>query len=170
MNREVTVGDLLLTMDLIDELTEESDTLPLERAIQMRETLSLLASALKRAQSMIDTQVLNLLEQPTIVGERRYVPATKYAKRWGHYRIAKMVADQAKVDRTTGEIRTVDEAVAGALHQFIQIYLSDSSEAKVSMLRKVLGVGDPEAENLVTEVATGRTVNVYDVEASDAKT
>lgn len=162
-----TVGDLLAISDVLDTLAEESDSLSLEDSIVLAETLNLLHSVLRRTASLVETQRLRLLEQPTVVGGRRYVPATKYIDRWEHDRIAKMIADKVKVDRETGEIRSVDEAVAMALHHFIRIYLSNSDKAKKGELERLLGVGDAEAENLCRKVASGRTVNVYDLEPID---
>ena len=159
-----TVGDLLAISDVLDALAEESDSLSLEDAIVLTETLDQLQSVLRRTQSMVDTQRITLLEQPTVVGGRRYVPAVKYVERWEHYRIAKMITDRVRVDRETGEIRGADEAVAQALRYFIRIYLSESTKAKKGELQKLLGIGDAEAENLSRKVANGRTVNVYDLE------
>jgi hypothetical protein len=159
-----TVGDLLAISDVLDALAEESDSLSLEDSIVLTETLNQLQSVLRRTQSMVDTQRITLLEQPTIVGGRRYVPAVKYTERWEHWRIARMITDRVRVDRETGEIRGTDEAVAQALRYFVRIYLSESTKAKKGELKKLLGIGDAEAENLCKEVANGRTVNVYDLE------
>lgn len=162
-----SVGDLLAISDVLDALAEESDSLSLEDSIVLAETLNLLHSVLRRTSSMVETQRLRLLEQPTVVEGRRYVPAVKYTERWEHARVAKMIADKVRVNRETGEIRSVDEAVAMALHHFIRIYLSDSTKAKKGELKRLLGIGDAEAENLCREVANGRTVNVYDLEPID---
>jgi hypothetical protein len=160
---EITPGDLVAAMDVLDRLAEESDELPLDDAIVAMENLSTLGSALKRCQSMIETQVWRLLEQPAVVGGRRYKRANRYAKRFDHYAIAHMVADHVRVDRETGELRDSREAVARALNLFIQIYCSDSTEAKQGALRHHLGVGDALEENLAREVRTGTRIAIYEL-------
>jgi hypothetical protein len=166
---EIKPGDLIAAMDVFDRLAEESDSLPRDDAIVMMETLRNVHSALRRCESMIETQVMRLLEQPAIVGGRRYKRADRYAKRFDHYKIARMVADHVRVDHDTGELRDSREAVARALNLFIQIYCSDSTEAKQGALRHHLGVGDALEENLAREVKTGTRIAIYELPPEEEK-
>ena len=165
---EVSQGDLLACMDVLDRLAEESDELPLDDAIVAMETLNQMTSVLRRTVSLIETRVYHLLEQPAVVGGRRYKRSARYTKHYDHHRIARMVADHVKVDRETGEIRDGTEAVARALHLMIAIYLSDSIPAKQGALRYHLGVGDVVEENLAHEVKTGTRVAIYELPEEEA--
>ena len=163
----IQVGDLLAAMDVIDRLGEESDELPLADALVALEALGQLASVLKRTTSLVETQAYRMLEQPMILGERRYKRGNTYTKRFDHQRIARMVADHVKVDRETGELRDATTAVARALHLFIEIYLSDSTKAKQTALKDYLGVADAEEENLATEVITGHCIRAFDLKENE---
>jgi hypothetical protein len=161
---EIKPGDLLAAQDVIDALAEHSDTLSLEQAIQMMEILANLTSVVRRADQLVQTQVYRLLEQPRVLGNRRYVRGANYTKRYDHARIARMIKDQALIDRETGELRAARDAVNAALHMALQIYTSDSTPAKQNALRRLLGIGDVIEENVATDVKTGTTIHVYDLD------
>lgn len=157
----VSMGDLLAVMDVIGRLIELSDEMDLETAVATLEVLGQLGSEVRRAQSMVETQEMRLLEQPKIIDGQRYVKTPKYTRRFDHDRVARLVRDRAAVDRRTGEVNHTMAAVGLAISLMRKIYVSDSTDAKVTALKTYLGVGDVIAENLARDERTGTIVKVY---------
>lgn len=164
---ELTTGDFEAILDVLRQIGEESDQLPTSTAIAYRGQLERVSAELRRAQSLVDTQLLQLLEQPFVVDGHRYTNSPKRVRRFDHDRLARMIIGMARIDRETGEIRDVDEALAVAAHLFLKIYTSRSTEAKSTEIKSRLGVGDLEEENLAFYETTGRTIKVYDLEEED---
>ena len=164
----VVKADIEAALDVITDLCEQADQISgVEEVMDVLEQLGLLAAAVRRAQSMVEAQAVSLLEQPVVISGRRYVKANEYKRRFEHERIAKLVADQALVYSTTGEIRSARDAVAKAVALMQAIYVSPSTDAKVGALRHYLGVGGVVEENLARDEWTGAKVHVYPVESTE---
>jgi hypothetical protein len=161
---EVTKQDLMAMVDVFDALEVEADDLSVEDAVEILRVADLVAAAMKRATSMVETAAKQQLEKPKTIGSKRYVRVRTYKKRWSHYRLASMVVDKVKVNHETGEVPSAQEAAAQALNHFIKLYCSDSTTPKVTQIRRLLGVADAMEEGLVTEEAHGTEIAVFDLE------
>lgn len=159
----VVSGDLRAAIDVVDQLAERSDSLRVDEAVEALEALAQLGNAVKQAMVLIESGAANQLEQPRVIGNRRYVKANRYTRRFNHERIAKMIAVQASINNITGEIASAVKAAETATYLMREIYVSHSTDAKMGALRALLGVGDPFAENLARNEHTGTKVEVYDL-------
>lgn len=161
---EITKADIEAVIQVLDSLGEQSDSLSQSQALQFRNVLEVLDSVLKRTRSMVDTQCLHLLEQPVIFNGKRWVKTRKFVRRFRHTDIARRVADRSVYDPETGEMLDARTAVALALHKFQKIYCSDSTDAKLGELKRLLGVGDPEEEGLAYQKHVGNQIKAYPLE------
>jgi hypothetical protein len=161
-----TSADLEAAIDVVDDIARDSEQLSVEDAVNALDALERLAAAIREAMSLVETQAVQQLEQPKVVNGRRYVRHDEYKRRFNHDRIAKMVADRAIADRN-GELLSTKDAVRNAANLMRKIYVSDSSTAKVGMIRHYLGVGDVTEENLAHDEWARATVRVYSLEEEE---
>lgn len=161
-----TPADIEAAIDVVDDIARESELLGVEDAVNTLEALERLAAAVREASSLIETQAVQQLEQPKVINGRRYVRHDEYKRRFNHDRIAKMAAERGVADRN-GEILSPRDAARNTANLMRKIYVSDSSTAKVGMMRHYLGVGDVAAENLVHDEWARATVRVYPLDEGE---
>lgn len=137
------VADLQATVDYLADLTEQSDGLDMETAVDLSDELGRVKTAVRKLDDLLRTQMLAQLENggPRQFGTRIFARSKDYKSRHDHEVIVRSAIDQAMAaatDQETGEIspRRAAEAAARAMASF---YVSPSSTAKVTPLKK-LGV------------------------------
>lgn len=159
-----TGEDITAMIDVLGDVIEESDEAALADCVELMDRLAELSEKAKLASDMVKGQALRLLEQPKVINGRRYKRTAVYSKRFDHRAIGRMVVDHARVDLDTGEARGDTETIRKAVDAMLAIYTSDSTKAKTTELRRILGVGNAEEENLVRQVRSGDTVAWYPVD------
>ena len=161
-----TPADIEAAIDVVDDIARESELLALRDAIAALEALDRLAHAAREARTLVEMQMVALLEQPQIVDGRRWKRSDEYKRRYEHDRIVKMVADRAIADRN-GELLDAKAAARNAANLMRKIYVSPSTDAKVGMLRHYLGVGNVLAENLAADEYARTKVEVVQLKEEE---
>lgn len=134
MTYEITAADLQAAVDVVAETAEQSDAMEFERAAEVRLALLELKRAVAGAVGLIETQMINRLEDaPRRFGDKTYEVVDDGVYRAEHEAIfdkATEVARRRAINPDTGEVNT-----AKALEEFVYIvqslYVSPSTTAKV---------------------------------------
>lgn len=156
----ISKGDVLAAIDVLVQLTEESDQLEADEAIVMMELLADLKSKAAIAYGSVQTAVVNKLES----GSREIEGRLYYRKAAGVYRtyhadVHAAVVGQSVVDRD-GVIRDAKEAAQRAVHLMEMLYVSASTNPKIAGL-DALGLSK---KKVMRWEKTGTTVNVVDMQ------
>lgn len=133
-----TIGDIHAAADVLIDVGEYSDTMTPAQCIEHRIACEVVLKAAQDAIALLNTQFVKVAEQDVVMdGRRFYVGRKKDRVRFDHDKIIRHVRTLAALDhqddgyeRLAG-INVGAEAVAAMLKQ---IYLSDSSTAKVGAL------------------------------------
>lgn len=137
-----TAADVLAALDVLRDVENISDSLSPDQAIEFREAVEEVKAGAARCIDMLNGQLVRTLDgQRGIVrGDFLYSIGRKaLRKRFDHDRIQTAVvrfAMASAVDKETGEIDydKVIEAPAVAAQAMRQIYVNDSTAAKVTQL------------------------------------
>ncbi len=154
-----TEADLEAICDVLGELSDEADGMAIERAVEMRDHLTLVGDALTRARNQLETSIKGQLESPRKIGRLQYSIRPNGTTRFDHVEIGRRILRRANseyAEAHEGEIP--DPAVAAAvLRAFTTIFLSNSSKAKLSALKNLLGVDDPFQARIARWEKSGKT-------------
>lgn len=151
MANDVDRSDLQACEDVFDWLIENADSLSAEKAIEMLEAARATQAKLKTAISMLETQALNSIEQPILIGRVAYAKKPSYKRRPDQTLIGRTVAEHASASDDNGEAPTAWEAASTAVVFMKALYVSPSTEPKVSGV-KALGL---EMDDVCREEHTG---------------
>jgi len=140
--------DLEACNDVFDWITEHSDDLSTEQAVEMLEAIRDTHSALRTAEAMLLSRVLGGIEQPILVGSVAYSKKPKIVLRPRLGKILQAVIDTAvEPDHETGEQPHPREAADRAVTLMADLYVAPSSLPKTGGLKKVsLRLGDVTME------------------------
>ena len=157
----ITPADILAATDVLTQAQNESDDMPFETAIALREAVEELK---RRAGETIGLLTMEMLRQveaaPKTVGGVTYIAVNDSKDTWDHDQIEARVVAAARlaaVDPGSGEI---DAAAAArwAAHFMRRAYVSPSSTAKVGALSEL----DLDASDVRTRTTKGRRLHEVD--------
>jgi hypothetical protein len=141
-----TLPDVHALSDVVTDITEASDSLPVEDCIAYRLALVGHLDKVRRAIDALDQQLVLTMELPIVEGGFIHqVRRRKEKVRYDHSVIARHVRDAAILDEK-GLLVTPREAAENATRFMRDIYISDSTKAKVGAL-KVLDIPRREVES-----------------------
>jgi hypothetical protein len=134
-------NDIRAAIDVINQITEISDTLAVDRAIELQEALRELIKAAQGAISLLDTQVKAKLERSAqIVGTKAY--AVKPTGKWrpDHGKLKGRLAMLVRFDPVTGAKRsklTIEQAVDRTVDLMYKLYVAPAAVPKQGGLKEL---------------------------------
>jgi len=153
--------DILAMVDVLKDIADQSDSLTVDEGVSVVEALSLLKQAVNQLSSLVDTQMVSILEQPRTHNGKVYFRATKGKWRPDHQQIKRVICERASVDVGTGELHDRDTAVRNAVDLAYEAFVSPSTMPKAGLLTK-LGVAK---ESVADFERTGYEIRVEDTNA-----
>jgi hypothetical protein len=147
MNRH----DLEACGDVAAWLAEQSDSLSAEQAVEMLSEARKVHRAFALAIDMLETQALQLIEQPILVGHTAWAKKPVLKKRPRQGQIAATVEAMAARPDENGEFPPAFEVASKAVTLMAALYVSPSTLPKVGGV-KALGL---EMTDVVDEEHTG---------------
>lgn len=140
----VTTADLQAVGDVLDWVAEESDSMTIEEAMAVLETLVEVGKKLAMAKALCETQIKTLLDgQPAKVGDKIVVERQTGKWRPDQGRIKRRVVGMAGCDPSTGELRTGPQAAEAAVDLMYALFVSPSQMPKQGGMQK-LGIDTPD--------------------------
>jgi hypothetical protein len=135
----VTKGDILAAIDVLTELINESDQLPVDEALAFHELLGQLQSETKRATGFINTTLKSQLEAGAKqLGDRVYAVKDDGVYQFRHDAISRAIRGRAiGLDLETGEMNDTQTAVDLAIQLMAEAYRMPSSKPKEGLLKKL---------------------------------
>jgi hypothetical protein len=141
-----TLPDVHALSDVVTDITEASDSMSVEDCIAFRLALSNHLKEVQAAVAALDQQLVLTLEVPRVEGGYLFsVRRRKEKVRYAHDKIARHVRDEAVLD-DKGLLATPREAAEKATKLMRDLYISDSTKAKVTVL-KTLDIPRGEVES-----------------------
>jgi len=135
-----TTADVEASTDVLRDVTNLSDSLTAEEAVEFRIAVEKVLAECRLTIDMLNMQLVKVLETDVVRDRRRfYVTRKKDNERFDHDAICGGVVNhtlRGEFDFETGEVIEPerDEAVRQAVHAMRNIYVSDSTKAKVGQL------------------------------------
>ena len=165
----ISEGDLSAIAVVLSQLATEADEMPLDRAVALRDVLDEVASELKGATNQLETNIKRQLEQPKVIGKRKYSVEKKGTIRYRHDEIARLVLERVKHDYAREHDGLIPDPVplTMAWRAFATIYLSNSTTAKQAALRSLLGIPDVFDAHVARWDASGGKTEIKSIELED---
>jgi hypothetical protein len=134
----MTPQDVLASVDVLNDVDENTDSMGIEDAVAMREAVVALMSAARMTLALIDTQLVNTLESPREIHGMRY-EVKKSDGKWrpDHSKVNNVVKTRAYIDPDTGEVLGSSTAAERAIAMMEDLYVSASTMPKVGALDKL---------------------------------
>ena len=134
----MTPQDVLASVDVLNDVDENTDSMGIEDAVAMREAVVSLMSAARMTLALIDTQLVNTLESPREINGMRY-EVRKSDGKWrpDHSKVNNVVKTRAYIDPDTGEVLGSSTAAERAIAMMEDLYVSASTMPKVGALDKL---------------------------------
>lgn len=135
--------DITAITDVLADIDEISDSLSIEEAADMLQAVEELMKAVRQTKGLLETQLINTLESPRVIDNRRY--AVKNDGKWrpDHSKVQAAVKSHSLVDRVTGEMFEAPAAVDRAMTFMHDLYVSPQGMPKVGGLGE-LGLDKPD--------------------------
>ena len=137
MSADIQHPDIAAMLDVIDDMVEGTDSLDVEAAIALRESVVELRRRANVLLGLIDTQLIAILESPREFNGQRYRVAKDGKWEPFHDKVHAAVKERALVDRETGELRGSGQAVEEAIRLMTECYVAPSSFPKTGALEKM---------------------------------
>ena len=127
--------DVAAMMDVLDEFIEETDSLEVEAAMMLRESVVELRRRAATLLGLIDTQLIDILESPREFDGIRY-KVKKSDGKWrpDHSKVTSVVKRNAAVDPMTGEMFDCFDSAERAIRMMMDLYVAASTMPKVGAL------------------------------------
>lgn len=140
----VGIADLEAVGDVLDWLTEQSDTMTAETAIHMAAALDALGKKVAMAKSLCETQAKKLLDgQPIKVGDTLYVEKSTGKWRPNQDRIRSVIVSRSLYDQNGEKVTEPEHAARRALAIAYEMFVSPSQMPKVGAM-KSLGISNED--------------------------
>lgn len=131
---EITPADILAAGDVVDQLTEASDQLSLERAAPLRDALNVVKKKVADCISMVETRMLATVEKGAqTIGSTTFSRKVETKWRPDQEMIRRQVVKQAAWDHN-GEALPAVDAAANAVNLMYQLFVSPSQMPKAEGL------------------------------------
>lgn len=154
-------NDIMAMVDVLKDIADASDTLTVDEGVAVLEALTSLKQAVSQLSSLVDTQMVQILEQPQTRNGKVYFRATKGKWRPDHQQIKRIICERAGVDTSTGELQEREVAVRNAVDLAYEAFVSPASMPKAGLLNK-LGVSK---DSIADFERTGFEIRVEDTNA-----
>lgn len=157
MTEELIHPDVLAMLDVLDGMVEETDSLEVEAAIALRESVVELRRRANVLLGLIDTQLIAILESPREFNGQRYRVAKDGKWEPFHEKVHAAVKDRALINRETGEVRGSAPAIEEAIRMMADCYVSPGSFPKTGALERMgleksdVGRFDGKRQKIVVE-------------------
>ena len=146
-----TIPDVEASIDVLKDVAEMSDSLKADEAVEFRVAVEHVLAQCRLTIDLLNQQIISVMEEDVVRdGRRFYVGRKKDQERFDHDAICGAVlkhAVTADEEWTASAIAAAREAV----HAMRNIYLSDSTKAKVGQLDRY---GIPRDKNDPASVRT----------------
>ena len=126
--------DILAMLDVVDDMAEDTDSLDVEAAILLRESVVELRRRANVLLGLIDTQLISTLESPREFNGQRYRIGKDGKWEPFHDKVVAAIKERSVVDRETGEIRTPGHAAEEAIRLMAACYVAPSTFPKTGAL------------------------------------
>lgn len=127
--------DIAAMADVLDGMAEDTDSLSVEAAVALRESVIELRRRAATLLGLIDTQLVSVLESPREFNGIRYSIVNDGKWRPMHSKIkAAVKRDAVAIDTETGEMRSAAEAVDHAVETMYALFVSPSTFPKTGGL------------------------------------
>jgi hypothetical protein len=141
------IPDVKALDDVVNDITELSDTLDVDQAVAFRVALVSHLAAVRLAIDALDMQLVKVMELPRTEGGWVHIVRRKKEKvRFDHGAIARRVRELAVIDENGDGVTFPRVAAEQAVAMMSDLYLSDSSKAKIGAL-KVLDIDRSDVES-----------------------
>lgn len=157
MNNPDIVPDIAAMLDVIDGMADDTDSLQVEAAVHLRESIVELRRRANVLLGLVDTQLIDTLESPREFNGQRYRIGTEGKWVPFHDKVTAAVKQRALIDRETGEVRGSGPAVEEAIRLMRDCYVAPSSFPKTGALDKMglnkrdVGTFDGKRKKVVVE-------------------
>ena len=134
----MTPQDVLASIDVLNDVDEDTDSMSIEDAVAMREAVITLMSAARMTLALIDTQLVTTLESPREINGMRY-EVKKSDGKWrpDHMPVDAAVFRHSVADPETGELMDARMAAQAAIDMMADLYRSASTMPKTGALDKL---------------------------------
>lgn len=129
--------DIAAMMDVLDEMSESTDGLDVEQAVELRESIVELRRRAATVLGLVDTQLINTLESPREFDGQRYRIGMEGKWTPYHDKVTAAVKERAIVDTETGEFREAGPAVEEAIRLMRECYVAPATFPKTGALGKM---------------------------------
>lgn len=162
-----TTADVEAATDVLKDVVGISDTLTAEEAVEFRVAVERVLAECRLTIDMLNMHLLTVLEQDVIRDRRRfYVTRKKDHERFDHDAISGgVIRYVTAADEETGELPNRVEIARNAVHAMRNIYVSDSTKAKVGQLDRYGIPRDPNTDPRSVRTWTPGEKVVVDVPA-----
>jgi hypothetical protein len=126
--------DVAAMIDVLADLGESSDSMTVEEAVALRESMVELRKKAGEVLGLADTQLVTVLESPREFDGQLYEIKSDGKWRPLHHKIDAAVKDAAMIDRSTGEKRSASAAVDVAIGLMSACYVAPSTFPKTGAL------------------------------------
>ena len=129
--------DIGAMCDVIADMTETTDSMTVEEAVHLRESIVEMRRQAATLLGLIDTQLVTILESPRVIEGILYEVKSEGKWRPDHGKIVAAVKQHSVVDTETGEMSTAPEATERAMKFMKDLYVSPSGMPKSGGLSKL---------------------------------
>jgi hypothetical protein len=159
MGIKATPFDVDAATEVCDMIAADADALDFDQAVEFMDALERLRRQAKLAVDMILSTMLDHLEAggPRQYGTRTFLPVDDTVKRFDHDEVLRKLGAVALID-DNGEIRNPGEALELMAEMVRDVYLSESTQAKVTALAKL----DLDPDDFRERLRRGRKVRIID--------
>jgi hypothetical protein len=161
---QITTGDIAAFCDVLDLMSEQSDSLSLEDASQLRLELEAVKAKIAETIGLLDTQMKKSMDgqavQSTPTTTVRVVPNLK--KRPDHGKIRRLIISRAMVDEDGSRLALMEDAVEAAVDITYQLFVAPSDKPKTTPLKDIFKLWP---DDVSTEEKIGETIEVKRVDA-----
>jgi hypothetical protein len=124
-------------IDVLDDMNESTDSLEVEAAVLLRESVVELRRKAGELLGLIDAQLIATLESPREFNGQRYRIGNDGKWEPFHDKVVAAIKDRALIDRATGEVRGSGPAIEEAIRLMSDCYVAPSSFPKTGALERM---------------------------------
>jgi hypothetical protein len=148
-------------IDVLDDMNESTDSLEVEAAVLLRESVVELRRKAGELLGLIDAQLIATLESPREFNGQRYRIGNDGKWEPFHDKVVAAIKDRALIDRATGEVRGSGPAIEEAIRLMADCYVAPSTFPKTGALERMgleksdVGRFDGKRKKVIVEPVKG---------------
>jgi hypothetical protein len=137
MTDQPGIPDIAAMCDVLDDLTERTDTMSADQAVALMHAVTEMGTKVKALEGLLRTRLIVTLEgQPKRIGNTTYIPEATGKYETNHGKIRSRVASLASVD-ADGELLPARAAADRAVDFMVKLFVAPSSEPKIGGLKEL---------------------------------